>query len=312
MKILIVGGGGFIATNLLLELARIGIGRDDLVVVDRAFPFKDITDKHSHSLLGDFSKLETALQVLASTKFDLVFHLAANSDIRKSADDPQVELNDTLLTTLNLIRATESLGLKFRTILFASTSAIYGEVTEPISEKSKPQPASAYGWMKLASEAALKSAHSAIAQRLAIYRFPNVVGRFATHGVVYDLANQLLKKPEHLVVLGDGSQKKPFMLASRLAEILVDLEIIQERRLEFEEFNVGPVTTTSVAYIANSLVATSRLSIPIRYGNSPTGWKGDIPIYSFDTERIRRAYSGTIEDSDDAIEIAIRQTFETG
>lgn len=310
MKILIVGGGGFIATNLLVELSQLGIGRDSIVSVDRKFSFQEVTDKHSQAVLGDFSEIETAIQVLTSTNFDVVFHLAANSDIRKSSENPEVELNDTLLTTLNLIRGAESLKIKFKTIVFASTSAIYGEVSEPISETTKAQPTSAYGWMKLASEAALKSAQDAIAQRLAIYRFPNVVGKFATHGVVYDLANQLREKPDYLKVLGDGTQNKPFMLASRLSEIMADLEIRQSRSAKLEEFNVGPTSATTVAEIAISLVVASGLDIPIEFGESPRGWKGDVPTYSFDTGKIIQAYSGTIENSDEAIKVAIQEALK--
>ncbi len=310
MKILIVGGGGFIATNLLVELSNLGIDRDSIFTVDRHFPFGQVTDRHSHSFVGDFSELETAKQVLASAGFDVVFHLAANSDIRKSSENPDVELNDTLLTTLNLIRSAESLDIKFKTLVFASTSAIYGEVSEPISEKTKPQPTSAYGWMKLASESALKSARNTIAHRLAIYRFPNVVGKFATHGVVFDLANQLRDQPEALNVLGDGAQNKPFMLASRLAEILADLEIKQDRDADFEEFNVGPSSATTVAHIAKSLVEESGLNIPIKFGESPFGWKGDVPTYSFDTEKILQAYSGTIETSNEAIRVAIQEALK--
>jgi UDP-glucose 4-epimerase len=310
MKIIIIGGGGFIATNLLVELSKIGVERDSIFTVDRAFPFQEVTDKLSRSVLGDFSKIDTAKQILASTNFDFVFHLAANSDIRKSSDNPEVELNDTLLTTLNLIRSAESLNIKFESLVFASTSAIYGEVTEPISEKTKAQPTSAYGWMKLASEAALKSARSAITNRLAIYRFPNVVGKYATHGVVFDLANQLRNRPESLRVLGDGTQNKPFMLASRLSEILVDLEINQVRTAEFEEFNIGPASATTVSHIAESLVAQSGLDIPIRFGESPIGWKGDVPAYSFDTKKISQAYTGSIESSDEAIRVAIQEALK--
>lgn len=312
MKILIVGGGGFIATNLLLELAQMGILKDDVVVVDKAFPFKETTEIHANLVVGDFSKIQTSLEVLSSSNFDTVFHLAANSDIRKSSHNPDVELRDTLLTTLNLIRAAEALDHKFQKLIFASTSAIYGNVSEPISESSKPQPNSAYGWMKLASEAALRNAHGAIAERLAIYRFPNVVGDYATHGVVYDLAIQLREKPEYLTVLGDGTQTKPFMLASRLAKILLDLEVTQKRSLGYEEYNVGPASTTSVAHIAASLVSSSKLDIPIRYGDSPAGWKGDVPTYSFDTERITKAYSGSIESSDEAVHIAILSALGLG
>jgi nucleoside-diphosphate-sugar epimerase len=86
MKILIVGGGGFIATNLLVELSSLGIDRDSIFTVDRHFPFRQVTDRLSHSFVGDFSEVETAKQVLASTGFDVVFHLAANSDIRKSSE----------------------------------------------------------------------------------------------------------------------------------------------------------------------------------------------------------------------------------
>ena len=105
---------------------------------------------------------------------------------------------------------------------FPSSSAIYGDRADALTEDSGPLlPISNYGAMKLASEAAISAALESWLSRAWIFRFPNVAGERATHGVIFDLIRQLrLPEVTELQVLGDGEQCKPYLHVSELVDAL--------------------------------------------------------------------------------------------
>ena len=115
------------------------------------------------------------------------------------------------MTTFNIIRACREKNIK--KLVFASSSAIYGDHGEKsIYEDISPlMPISNYGAMKLASEAICLAAKHEFLEKLMIYRFPNVVGTPATHGVIYDFVRKLKKDNRSLEVLGNGTQKKSYL-----------------------------------------------------------------------------------------------------
>ena len=117
-----------------------------------------------------------------------------------------VDLENTFFTTLNTIKIAKKYRIK--KFNFASSSAIYGNWNIPLKENLGPlKPISNYGSMKLASEAALLSFLHKNKNILNIFRFPNVVGVPATHGVIFDFINKI-KRNGNLDVLGNGTQKK--------------------------------------------------------------------------------------------------------
>src|SRR5216683_1380505 len=116
---------------------------------------------------------------------DIVWHLASNSDVAAGVSDPAIDFRRTLQTTFAVIEAARAEGI--RKIAFASTSAIYGERDDLLTEDSGPLlPISNYGATKLASEALLSAAAEIFLDRVWIFRFPNVVGPRATHGAILD------------------------------------------------------------------------------------------------------------------------------
>lgn len=104
-------------------------------------------------------------------------------------------------------------------MFFASTSAIYGETYDRLTENYGPlQPVSNYGAGKLASEAFISAFSSAYGIQTWITRFPNVVGERFTHGVIYDFIHKLQNTPKVLTVLGNGEQIKPYLYVKDLIE----------------------------------------------------------------------------------------------
>ena len=158
--------------------------------------------------------IEEIIKFLSDIEIDIVWHLAANSDIRGFVNGPNVDINNTFLTTVNICKIMETLEIK--NILFASSSAVIGNTEKPISETFGPSlPISYYGAMKLASEGYISSSISYFLDNYIILRFPNVVGPNLTHGVVYDFKKKLDLTPNKLNVLGNGKQKKPYLYLLR-------------------------------------------------------------------------------------------------
>jgi UDP-glucose 4-epimerase len=139
--------------------------------------------------------------------------------------------------------------------------------------------------MKLASEGAISAALETHLDRAWVFRFPNVVGPRATHGVVHDLVARLRAHPEGLDVLGDGRQEKPYLHVSELVEAMVFAVGRSAARLNC--YNIGPAGGgTTVAQIAAWVVAALAPGAAIRYTGGTQGWPGDVPKFRYSTERL--------------------------
>ena len=216
---LVTGAAGFIGSHLvdrLLERGARVIGIDNLVLGTKANLQQALCDPHFQFGALDLNETGPCLEFLsakaAGRSIDTVWHLAANSDIQAGVRDPDVDLRLTFLTTFNVLKMMHE--LRIPRIVFASTSAIYGDRDGALVEDSGPLfPISSYGAMKLASEGIISAALERFLERAWICRFPNVVGSRATHGAIYDFIRKLRANPAELEVLGDGAQEKPYLEA---------------------------------------------------------------------------------------------------
>lgn len=309
MSTLIFGGGGFIGINLLMQLIEAQPNKK-IVVYDRnlnstffANEFslrKNLNvefieaDIHDSSQIGD---------VVKSCKPESIFHLAANSDIRRSALNAEIDLRDTLLTTSSILQAIpKSIRPVF---MFASSSAVYGESAKKFKESSSKKPISYYGIAKLASEKLLEDSFARKKiSKLRIVRFPNVVGRYMTHGVLFDFLHQIKSGVSSLKVLGDGTQDKPFMSAFTLVKVILALCELSHGLLTV---NVSAKDSLSIKEIASLCVEITGKDIPIEFGNSDRGWKTDVPRYSLDTTLLKELLP---EFYPEASKIALRESIE--
>jgi UDP-glucose 4-epimerase len=215
---------------------------------------------------------------------DIVWHFAANSDIAVGNSELSIDFKRTLQTTFAVLEAAKSEGIK--KIAFASTSAVYGERDDLLTEDSGPLlPISNYGATKLASEALLSASAESFVEQLWIFRFPNVVGPRATHGAIFDFMARLASRPSSLKVLGDGSQTKPYLHASELiAAMRFIVDNAKDRR---NVFNIGPNGAgTSVAFMAQKVIDRVLPGTPIAYTGGDRGWVGDVPRFRYSTERL--------------------------
>ena len=233
----------------------------------------------------------------------VVWHLAANSDILAGVDDPDVDLHDTFLTTYTTVAAMRAHGL--RKLAFASTSAVYGALETVLREDSGPLfPISNYGAMKLASEAVISAAVESHFERAWIFRFPNVVGAFGTHGVIYDFARKLRRTPQELEVLGNGTQQKAYLLVDELVDAMRFIQREAGERVNC--FNIGPADAgATVRFIADEMVRVAAPKASIRYTGGDRGWVGDVPRFTYSIEKLQKLGWSPKLSSEEAIRAAI-------
>ena len=289
--ILITGAAGFIGSHLTDRFLGEGhrvTGIDNFVRGVRA----NLADALSHpkfrlleANLADGAEAQSSFEEASRTEpVSEVWHMAANSDIGAGIADPQVDLRDTFLTSFHTLTRMRALGIP--QLAFASSSAIYGAHKDTIHEDLGPlQPISNYGAMKLASEGLISAAVETFLSRAYIFRFPNVIGSRATHGVIYDLLHKLRKSGAELEVLGDGSQLKPYLHVSELIDAMRFIAGHADERLNC--FNIaGAGDGATVRFIAEQVVAVASPDSPIRYTGGNRGWVGDVPTYSYSTRKL--------------------------
>lgn len=314
MNILVAGGAGFIGSHLCDSLLKQG---HDIVVADKlVFGPKDIqhlldVDALKASGRFRFYQAELADQnavdgIFAENRIDVVYHLAANSDIQKGGREPAIDFNDTFLTTRALLEGMRKSGVK--NLFFASTSAVYGEMPDQeLTEITGGiKPVSYYGGAKLASEALLSSYVSMCDMSAVVFRFPNVIGPRLTHGAVFDFIRKLRGNPHELEILGDGTQCKPYIYVLDLVEAITRLT--EEFKPGEEVYNISVEGGgTTVTRIAEIVVDAMRLpDVEFRYTGGDRGWKGDVPKFSYDISKILATGWRPRHTSDEAV----RQTVE--
>ena len=313
MRALVVGGAGFIGSHLCDELVGGGVETwcvDNLslgqrrhvahLLGHRGFCFREVDVLHG----------ESVRRLFGETAFDVVFHLAANSDIRAGTSDAFLDLRLNLLTTLEILEAMRGSGA--RRLVFASTSAVFGESQALLHEDHGPlKPISFYGASKLGAEAYCSVYAHTFGITTTIVRFPNVVGERATHGILFDFLRKLAATPHRLEVLGDGRQQKPYLYVSDVVNALC--LVAQAQRSLFEAYHAAGEGSTSVREIAEIVVeAAGSPETAIVFGHDDRGWPGDVPRFAYDTRKLaalgwRPRYSSTA-----AVRHAVRRLLENG
>jgi UDP-glucose 4-epimerase len=275
---LVVGGFGFIGNQLiksLLQMERSVFCVDDNSSGNFEYSVKQFKDeKNLRYLHGDISNRSIQDYIFQQLKGlnVVIWHLAANSDIQSGSNDPTLDAQKTFMSTVGVCKLLD--GLDIQSINFASTSAVYGELSgdKMFDEFSTCNPISFYGIAKQASEKFLQICADKKAIPFLVFRFANIVGQPATHGVLFDLINKIKSDADVLEVLGDGKQTKSYLHVENLIEMMFALWSKNESGI----FNLGPGDHgITVNEIVNTLVAHMKHPIPIKYGETARGWDGD-------------------------------------
>ena len=308
MNILVTGGAGFIGSHLVERLLNNG---HSVVVVDNYTLGKKenlnavLNNKNLKIIECNIDETEKFCELLKNEKFDIVYHLAANSDIQKGGQNPDVDFRDTFMTTRSVLELMKRNNIK--NLFFSSTSAVYGDKTNQLltEDMGDLKPISYYGGAKYASESFISSYAYMNDFNVVIFRFPNVIGPHLTHGVIYDFKKKLEKNPNELEILGDGTQTKPYIYVLDLIEAMIYLT--KEFNLGVEIYNAGVETATSVTKIADIVCKELGYNnVTYKYTGGNVGWKGDIPKFQYDLSKIHNKGWTAKHTSDEAVEETVR------
>ena len=318
MAILITGVAGFIGSNLARRLREQGkevVGVDNLsrgrlqnlegIVGQVGFTFFEIDICDYQSYFGSIREFHLV------NRIDEVWHLAANSDIPAGIEDLRLDLDNTFMTTINTLEVMKELDIKI--ISFASSSAIYGNHGDvKLHEEFGPLlPISNYGAMKLASEAAISAMLESALDRSFIFRFPNVIGIPATHGVILDFINKLKETPYNLDVLGDGTQQKAYLHVDELIDAMFFIRRFAAERMNC--YNIGADDEgVTVRFIAEEVTKKFATSAKITYGDGNKGWVGDVPMFSYSIRKLMNLGWSPRLSSQEAVKKAVSQILDAG
>jgi UDP-glucose 4-epimerase len=282
----VTGAAGFIGSSLTDRLLAQGIGvsgYDNLSTGFSGFLARARSETHFRFYEGDL--LDVARLTAAMKGVDIVFHFAANADVRFGLQHPRKDLEQNTIATFNVLEAMRANGVK--RIAFSSTGSIYGEAKIiPTSEDAPfPVQTSLYGASKLAGEGMISSYCEGFDFRAYIFRFVSILGERYTHGHVIDFYRKLLADPTHLDVLGDGTQRKSYLYI----QDCIDAMLLAVSRAQ-EKVNIINLGTDEYCAVGDSIGwITKHLKIKpeLRYTGGPRGWVGDNPFIFLDTTRIR-------------------------
>jgi UDP-glucose 4-epimerase len=206
LYIAVTGGAGFIGSHLVDRLVELGYS---IRVIDNLSSGSIENIKHhlkSKNVefvnidIKNFEELRKALRDI-----EVVFHYAANPEVRISTTSPDIHFRENIVATFNVLEASR-IG-DVREVVFASSSTVYGETPGgPLPEDAPLRPVSVYGASKASCEVLLHAYSVLYGLRAVILRYANIVGPRLRHGVIYDLLIKLTRNKSELEVLGDGEQ----------------------------------------------------------------------------------------------------------
>ena len=284
MKILVIGGAGFIGSVLIKSLSK----NNEVVVIDKlslgSAKYLDLSAVTLHTI--NVNNVSNVINILGdNSKIDEVWHLAANSDIPAGVEDMNVDLDDTFMSTVSTLKLMKEIDCK--RLYFASSSAVYGFNKNRLHEDIGPlMPISNYGAMKLSSEALISASLEFFLDKVCIYRFPNVVGVPATHGVILDFIKKLKKDISTLEVLGNGTQQKTYLHVSELVEAMLFINSNTDNGMNY--YNIGAMDDgVFVKQIAEETTKVISPDAKINYQKTDRGWVGDVPRFYYSVDKLK-------------------------
>jgi UDP-glucose 4-epimerase len=284
----VAGGAGFIGSHvtrrLLEDPAHEVVVFDNLSSGTRDYLADVLDDPRLTFVEGDLQDLDATVAAIEGC--DRMFLFAANPDIAKAVTEPTIDFWQGTYLTNNAIEAARVAGV--RKIVYSSGSGVYGDRgEEPVREDAGAMhPVSTYGASKLACEAMMSAYSHMFGIDVVVFRFANVVGPRQTHGVTYDFVRRLQEDPSQLTILGDGRQSKSYIHVSDVVAAM--LKMAEADGKPFDVFNAGTLDYVTVTEIADLCVERLGLSdVAYEYTGGNRGWKGDVPIVRFSSDKLR-------------------------
>ena len=285
-KILVTGCAGFIGSNLvdrLLSQKYQIIGIDNLRTGQKEFLKNALKNKHFKFFKCDLLNLNKIKKIFKGS--EIVFHLAANADVRYGYKNPFRDLEQNIIVTYNVLEAMKKNNIN--KIVFCSTGSVYGEPKNfPTPEYDNfPIQTSFYGAAKVAGESFVQAYCEAFNFKSWIFRFVSILGNRYTHGHVYDFCNQLFKNPNHLKALGDGNQRKSYLHVDDCISAMLIATKKSKNRINI--FNLGTNEYVSVKQSINVICNQLKVKPKVSFSGGKRGWIGDSPFIFLNNKKIR-------------------------
>lgn len=286
LRCFVTGCAGFIGSTLTDRLLALGhdvVGYDNLSTGRLEFVREAFESRRFRLVQDDL--LDAATLARAIEGSEIVFHLAANADVRFGTEHPTKDLHHNTIATVNVLEAMRTTGVK--RIAFASTGSVYGEAEVIPTPENHPFPVqtSLYGASKVAAEGFIEAYCEGFGMRALIFRFVSILGERYTHGHVFDFYEQLRLHPGVLYVLGNGKQRKSYLYV----QDCIDAMLLAVARCDAKVtvLNLGTdeycEVNDSIAWICDEL----QLRPELRYAGGDRGWIGDNPFIFLDCSAVR-------------------------
>ncbi len=273
-RILVTGGAGFIGSHVADAFLAAGwqvtvldnLSRGRLQNVPRGAEF----------LRLDLGSPE-AREVVATGRFDVVSHHAAQVDVRVSVADPVLDAEENILALLNLLEGARLGGCR-RLILVSSGGVVYGERVPPHPETAPKLPLSPYGVSKLSGEHYLACYTQLYGLEGAVLRYANVYGpRQDPHGEagVVAIFGDRLRSGRAITIYGDGEQTRDYVYVGDVARanlLAAEADLpAPDGTIDARAFNIGTGTQTSVRALAEAMQAATGIRVPVEHAAARTG-----------------------------------------
>jgi UDP-glucose 4-epimerase len=306
-KYFVTGGSGFIGGHVVERLIKEGntvTVYDNLVTGNKKWIEHHIGKPNFKFIEADILDISTLRKSVQG--HDIVWHLAANTDIVKGNKITDFDLKNCTIGTYNVLECMKQLDIK--KLMFASSATVYGEMPpKPLTETDGPLlTISLYGAGKLACEGMISAYSHLFGIRACLYRFGNVVGGKMWHGVIHDFIQKLKNNPKELEILGNGKQEKNFFIVDDCINGM--LTIFNKMQKDCDVFNLGCDSYTSVTRIADIVVDEMGLkNVKYKYTGGDRGWRGDAPFVHFNIDKAKQLGWSPKHTSDEAVRIAARR-----
>jgi UDP-glucose 4-epimerase len=316
-KVFVTGGAGFIGSHVVDTL--VGDGRQVTVFDNLSSGTAKFLEPHIGKPNFKFVQADLLDQDRVKAEIaghDLVWHLAANTDIPGGFVQTDLDVKNCVLATYNVLESMRTTGVQ--RMIFSSTGAIYGELcrVDFSNESAGPLlPLSLYAAGKLGSEAFISAYCSLFDLRAWMYRFGNVIGARMGHGVIHDFIEKLRRDPTHLEILGDGRQDKNYFLVEEciagMAYGFRTAHMTAEKPVDI--FNLGADTLTGVKTIAKVVIEEMGLKdVKITYTGGERGWPGDQPQVHISSAKMHALGWKAQRSSDEAVRLAVQRMIADG
>lgn len=306
MKALVTGAAGFIGSYIVDELLKRGyevVGLDNFSTGILRYLQEAQKNKKFRLVEGDILDLKILKNTIEDV--DIVYHMAANADIRGGTLNTKCDLEQNTIGTYNVLEAMR-LSKSAKRICFASSAAALGEPDIFPTPENLPNPmqTSLYGASKMAGEGLISAYCNAFDIEGYCFRFVSLLGPRYPHGHVFDFVKKLIKDPLTLDILGDGTAQKSYLhindCISALMLVCEDLRPAIDKEHSFEIYNLGMEEFIEVSRSAELIATELGLKPLFKFGEGKRGWIGDNPFVFLDVNKIKNLGwmpSYTIEES---------------